>query len=232
MCHVSCFLYLLYMLCILINYCYRYLEPYERYEAGEPALFPSPDPAPRRLTFQTTPTIQTTPPIPHSNHNLLAAKFSHLTQVPGFANLLKQVEKSPELISQIASLPSLLQLPPNQLQLIQLLLQQMAAVHSGKGGSGGVVGATRGGGKKCDWLVRSLECGLPNEVDLSINCLLILSYESGRDWLQVEEVPHLLAVLLAHVGVFSSGVCLCVCVREREGEERVGGRASITENIF
>ena len=131
-----------------------------------------------------------------------------MTSVPGFANLLKQVERSPELIGQLANLPSLLQLPPNQLQLVQLLLQQMAAIHATKG-RGGEKGALRGSGKKCDWLVKSLECGLPNEVDLSMNCLLVMSNEeesNGREGLLVQDVPHLLPMLLAHVGVFSSGM--------------------------
>ena len=83
----------------------------------------------------------------------------------------------------------------------------MAAIHATKG-KGGEKGVFRGSGKNCDWLVRSLECGLPNEVDLCINCLLIMSSEeetNGREGLLAQDVPHLLSVLLAHVGVFSSG---------------------------
>ncbi|XP_019853176.1 PREDICTED: AT-rich interactive domain-containing protein 2-like [Amphimedon queenslandica] len=184
----------------------KYLEPYERYEAGEQPFIPLADIGPRRLTFQPTLSQPSQPSPSPSNNSFLVSKFSHLTSVPGFANLLKQVERSPELIGQLANLPSLLQLPPNQLQLVQLLLQQMAAIHATKG-KGGEKGAFRGSGKNCGWLVRSLECGLPNEVDLCMNCLLIMSSEeetNGREGLLVQDVPHLLPMLLAHVGVFNS----------------------------
>ena len=53
-------------------------------------------------------------------------------------------------------------------------------------------------------LVRSLQSGLPNEVDFAFNVLTIMSFERG-EFLCLHKLPHLLAVMLAHVAVFSEG---------------------------
>ena len=53
-------------------------------------------------------------------------------------------------------------------------------------------------------LVRSLLSGYPNEVDFAFNVLTILSHQGG---VAIHCQPHLLAVMLAHVGVFSDGEC-------------------------
>ena len=53
-------------------------------------------------------------------------------------------------------------------------------------------------------LVRSLQSGFPNEVDFAFNILTILSFECG-EYLHLHKLPHLLAVMLAHVAVFSEG---------------------------
>lgn len=53
---------------------------------------------------------------------------------------------------------------------------------------------------KYDRLVRSLTSGFPNEVDFAFNVLVILSHEKS---LPIEKLPHLLDLMLAHVGIFS-----------------------------
>lgn len=55
-------------------------------------------------------------------------------------------------------------------------------------------------------LVRSLLSGFPNEVDFAFNILSVLSFES-REIISLNKLSHLLAVLLAHVAVFSKGGC-------------------------
>lgn len=187
----------------------RYLEPYERFEAGEEIYFPSSSsvsllsPPPRKLLFQSTPLTTTTTKGTNTitaATNLISSKLPHLTAIPAFNNLLKQFEKTPELLGQISSMPSLLQLPPNQLQLVQLLIQQLNSLKSEQGkGPLSIVGAR----VKCDWVIRSLQCGLPNEVDLAMNSLLIMSVKSMA--LVLPDIPPLFTVLLAHVGIFSAG---------------------------
>ena len=96
-------------------------------------------------------------------------------------------------------MPSLLQLPANQLQLVQLLLQQLTNLQQ----SNQLV-ATAHGMARFDWLVRSLQSGFPNEVDLAINSLIMLSNDSEKVFV-ISNKPHLLSVLLAHVGIFWEG---------------------------
>ncbi|XP_078000229.1 uncharacterized protein LOC144452899 [Glandiceps talaboti] len=56
-----------------------------------------------------------------------------------------------------------------------------------------------------DKLVQSLECGLPNEIDFSINVCTLLSNES-RHVLRLEKTPAIVDLLLSHIGIFSEGV--------------------------
>lgn len=182
---------------------HRYLEAFERNELYGSQIQPEEHSSEQRnhiLHNSTRISVQKPSPLTHSlsANSFDASSLSKLpnlavfSAIPGFSNLLKQLNKSPNLLNQIANMPSLLQLPPNQLQLVQLLLQQLAALqHQSQ-----TVNVVR-----YDWLVRSLQSGFPNEVDMAMNVLLMLSADTNKIF-HIHEEPHLLTMLLAHVGIF------------------------------
>ena len=53
-------------------------------------------------------------------------------------------------------------------------------------------------------LVHSLMSGLPNEVDFALNICTLLSNE-GQHTIELEKCPHLLKLLLAHMGIYGHG---------------------------
>lgn len=98
------------------------------------------------------------PPAPHKMHSP--------RPLPVFNNFVSS-PSSPHVPSHHSPLPNLVHLTPTQLQQLQLLLQaptSSATVQS--------FDTTR-----YDWIVRSLQCGLPNEVDFALNTLLMMSYD-------------------------------------------------------
>lgn len=186
---------------LLVQLSCRYLEAFERYELGEPVNYRTND-TPRQVIIQNTPTSASSTPLPNTPSSLNASplltknNLSFLSAIPGFNDLLTQLKKNPNLLQQISTMPGLLQLPHNQLQIIQLLLQQLAGIQQ----------TSRLGHRatRYDWLVRSLQCGYPNEVDIAVNALLMLSFDTERV-LSISQQPHLLSVLLAHLGIFWDG---------------------------
>ncbi|KAK2141802.1 hypothetical protein LSH36_1037g00060, partial [Paralvinella palmiformis] len=50
-------------------------------------------------------------------------------------------------------------------------------------------------------LVHSLMCGLPNEVDFALNICTLLSNE-GQHTIELQKCPHILKLLLAHMGIY------------------------------
>ena len=99
------------------------------------------------------------------------------------------------LATGIPGLPSLLQFTPAQFQQLQLLLKLQASQLELQRH---MVQTAR-----YDWLVRSLQCGLPNEVDFAFNTLIILSHDDRRVmpistvsgvWLDLSDFP----VLIVH----------------------------------
>lgn len=55
-----------------------------------------------------------------------------------------------------------------------------------------------------DRLVRSLQSGLPNEVDFAVNVCMLLSHP-GPKFLKLERVPAVVDLLVAHAGIFDDG---------------------------
>lgn len=56
-----------------------------------------------------------------------------------------------------------------------------------------------------DKLEKAFLCGLPNEVDFSMNVCLLLSNE-GKHVMKLGKSKHLLELMLANVGIFSTGM--------------------------
>lgn len=54
-------------------------------------------------------------------------------------------------------------------------------------------------------LVHSLMCGLPNEVDFALNICTLLSNE-GQHTIELQKCPHILKLLLAHMGIYGHGM--------------------------
>ncbi len=141
-----------------------------------------------------------TPPPPvnarlsRNSFSTLSSHLPNLLALPGLqglGNLLDQLSKAP---NQLQVLSSMLHLPPNQVQLLELLMQQHQQQQQTR-----VLDNTRN-----DWLVRSLQSGFPNEVDFCLNSLLIMSSDN-KGVLPLNDIPQLVDVLLAHVGIFCKG---------------------------
>ena len=152
---------------------------------------------------QVTPTSSLSTPqsinakkTPRNSFSTISTHLPNLLTLPGLhglGNLLDQLVKAP---NQLQVLAGMLNLPPNQVQLLEMLMHQHQQQLQSK-----VLESSR-----VDWLVRSLQSGFPNEIDFALNSLLIVSSDN-KGVLPLGKVPHLVNVLLAHVGVFSKGMC-------------------------
>ena len=187
--------------------CFRFLQEYEQMELQgstfDPANYVTRTTPPVRQSRipQPTPPTQSTPTPPvnarlsRNSFSTLSSHLPNLLALPGLqglGNLLDQLSKAP---NQLQVLSNMLQLPPNQIQLLELLMHQHQQRQQSR-----VLDNTR-----TDWLVRSLQSGFPNEIDFSLNSLLIMSSDN-KGVLPLNGVPQLIDVLLAHVGVFCEGM--------------------------
>ena len=150
--------------------------------------------------IQATPTPPAPSPvnsrIPQNSFSALSSRLPNLLALPGLqglGNLLDQLGKAP---NQLQVLSNMLNLPPNQIQLLELLMRQRQVQQQTKLSED----------SRIDWLIRSLQSGFPNELDFTLNTLLVMSVDDSVGVMPLSKVPHLVDVLLAHVGVFNRGM--------------------------
>ena len=140
--------------------------------------------------------------IPQNSFSALSSRLPNLLALPGLqglGNLLDQLGKSP---NQLQVLSNMLNLPPNQVQLLELLMKQRQVQQQTK----------LSDNSRIDWLVRSLQSGFPNELDFTLNTLLVMSVDDNVGVMPLSKVPHLVDVLLAHVGVFNRGIIAYIII--------------------
>ena len=136
----------------------RFLEQYEKLENSgtpfDPASYVPPvSPyVPSSQKINTRSYTLATPTIP-----------THQSSLPSTSLPLDQLQ-----LLRRAGLPGLIQLTPTQLSQLQLLLHQPGSLSRLQQPAHKV---------RYDWLLRSLTSGLPNEVDFSLNALLMVSHD-------------------------------------------------------
>ena len=144
---------------------FRFLEQYEALDHSGTPFDPE--------TY--VPPVVHTPQSTHTSHQMRSSSSlsPHLANQLQMHSLGGRAQAKPlPLATAITGLPNLLQFTPAQFQQLQLLLKLQATQLEQQRH---VVQTAR-----YDWLVRSLQCGLPNEVDFAFNTLVILSHDDKR----------------------------------------------------